>query len=731
MLLSINMIVKDEEKYLRDCLTAIKPILEQVHSELIIVDTGSTDNTVEIAKEFTDRVYHSEWKGDFAEARNQALKRSRGKWCMTLDADEIYQDVDDIIEFFNSGEYKKFGFATMQLENIKASSDMVSLFNPLRFFKMNKGVKWHGAIHEMPRPLSLPEKFIKSRALHYGYMFETEEEKIIKNERNLVPLLEMFEKDPEDTRNIFHIINQYAAVGDTKETDKYLDIAFECYKKKNRKKDILYHAIYFQLIEHLAVSHRYEEVIAKSRSYFENLEVLYESVFDIKFLEVLALISLKRHKEAGDATVLAIDLFEKKVSGNLNRDIKTIISLKNKIKERSELVKLIVLNYATAGEFDEAFRWYEQIKEDLMASIDIFNVFSSCAVQDEKAETLVNLYDYAVEHYEVNSVDYDNAVAAIERYIIDDSVKKTVAESFTEGRLISGFGDDYLHLWHLRKLILNNDPEVTDALKYFLEADKQFSHYYGDVFVAAIREKLDFSNFIKNMRITNSIEFVQNIIRSNKDLDSLILEYLNENNYLENAIEIKSLRLLSSIISMLINADAFGNKPQVSMDDTERILEVLRSELTGKSKEQFKLELFEAYARLRNKYLIMVYRDEIYTEGMVPSLPEQDGFAFYAGQAYAAKDKNDTVGFIKNLRLALTVLPHMKDLIEEIGNQLKEEQNAPTVHEQLSAETAKLKSIIYTMINTGNIEQAAQILESYTEINPTDPEIEKIRRMLA
>lgn len=58
MILSIGMIVKNEEKYLEQCLTAMKPLLEEVESELIIADTGSTDNTVEIARKFTDNVYH-------------------------------------------------------------------------------------------------------------------------------------------------------------------------------------------------------------------------------------------------------------------------------------------------------------------------------------------------------------------------------------------------------------------------------------------------------------------------------------------------------------------------------------------------------------------------------------------------------------------------------------------------------------------------------------------------
>ncbi|MCL1986515.1 MAG: glycosyltransferase, partial [Firmicutes bacterium] len=64
MLLTIGMIMKNEERFLRDCLTAIKPILDNVDSELIIHDTGSTDNSIAIAKEFTDNVFEIEWRDD-------------------------------------------------------------------------------------------------------------------------------------------------------------------------------------------------------------------------------------------------------------------------------------------------------------------------------------------------------------------------------------------------------------------------------------------------------------------------------------------------------------------------------------------------------------------------------------------------------------------------------------------------------------------------------------------
>lgn len=83
-LLSLCMIVKNEEHTLRDCLASVRDVAD----EIVIVDTGSTDGTVAIAKEFGATVGYFEWIGDFAAARNEALKLCTGEWILYLDADE-------------------------------------------------------------------------------------------------------------------------------------------------------------------------------------------------------------------------------------------------------------------------------------------------------------------------------------------------------------------------------------------------------------------------------------------------------------------------------------------------------------------------------------------------------------------------------------------------------------------------------------------------------------------
>src|SRR5271163_4832494 len=82
--LSVCMIVKNEERFLAQCLRSVADVAD----EIIIVDTGSTDRTIEIATSFGATVIEREWRNDFAWARNQALELATKRWILSLDADE-------------------------------------------------------------------------------------------------------------------------------------------------------------------------------------------------------------------------------------------------------------------------------------------------------------------------------------------------------------------------------------------------------------------------------------------------------------------------------------------------------------------------------------------------------------------------------------------------------------------------------------------------------------------
>lgn len=88
--ISLCMIVKNEEAVLARCLESIKDIVDEIN----IVDTGSSDRTVEIAKQYTDRVYFFQWTGNFAEARNESFKYATKDYILYLDADDVILEKD-------------------------------------------------------------------------------------------------------------------------------------------------------------------------------------------------------------------------------------------------------------------------------------------------------------------------------------------------------------------------------------------------------------------------------------------------------------------------------------------------------------------------------------------------------------------------------------------------------------------------------------------------------------
>ena len=88
--ISLCMIVKNEEKHIARCLDSVAELVD----EIIIVDTGSTDRTVEIASNYTAKVYSHPWTDDFSEARNYSFSKASMDYCMWMDADDILQQTD-------------------------------------------------------------------------------------------------------------------------------------------------------------------------------------------------------------------------------------------------------------------------------------------------------------------------------------------------------------------------------------------------------------------------------------------------------------------------------------------------------------------------------------------------------------------------------------------------------------------------------------------------------------
>ncbi|MEW6262787.1 MAG: glycosyltransferase [Thermodesulfobacteriota bacterium] len=188
---SVAMIVKNEEVLLEKCLKSVQDL-----DEIVVLDTGSQDRTVEIARRYTDKVYQDYiWNDDFSEARNQAKSRCSGDWILSIDADEELEPggaakIRQAIQTARKVVYLKM-----------CSGDNVHYFP--RLFRNLPEIKWVGAAHEC---INLVDDNRGDIVINYGYSPSHQQDpdlilRILKKE---------VEKNPSLVRERYYLGREYS-----------------------------------------------------------------------------------------------------------------------------------------------------------------------------------------------------------------------------------------------------------------------------------------------------------------------------------------------------------------------------------------------------------------------------------------------------------------------------------------------------------------------------------------
>lgn len=148
---SLCMIVKNEEDVLARCLESVSGLVD----EIVIVDTGSTDRTREIAERFTNRVYDFTWVDDFAAARNYAFSLAEKDYCMWLDADDVIQDADQAVFQTLKEALDPTVCVVMAKYNtgFDETGNVTFSYFRERLIKNHAGMRWEGAVHEAVKPV--------------------------------------------------------------------------------------------------------------------------------------------------------------------------------------------------------------------------------------------------------------------------------------------------------------------------------------------------------------------------------------------------------------------------------------------------------------------------------------------------------------------------------------------------------------------------------------------------
>ncbi|GAV26148.1 family 2 glycosyl transferase [Carboxydothermus islandicus] len=219
-LISACLIVKNEEDVLERCLKSLRNFVD----EIVIVDTGSEDNTVEIAKKYADIIDYFPWNGDFAAARNASIDKASGEWIFIVDADEElildnYNELQNLKQFLKTAsiDVGGIGIGILNISNI-TFLDVNSIYvNQIRIFRNKPEYRYRGAIHEqiVGKILENGNKIhiYGGKILrHYGYISEIVQKKD-KINRNMVILERELKKDPKNSFNRYNLGLEYDRIG--------------------------------------------------------------------------------------------------------------------------------------------------------------------------------------------------------------------------------------------------------------------------------------------------------------------------------------------------------------------------------------------------------------------------------------------------------------------------------------------------------------------------------------
>jgi len=227
MLLSGALIVRDESSVLADCLASIRDIVD----EIVVVDTGSVDDSVEIARHYDARVIHHPWRGDFAEARNVALDAAHGDWILYIDADERLSGGDRA-----SVEQMLTGASEVAFR-LLLTPDLVSTpYLEYRLWRHDPRIRFHGQIHEKVTPSIAAVAEADGRPIsdcellltHVGY----EGDQVHKHLRNLPLLRAQLPREPDNLFIHHHLARVLRGLGRDEEAAQVLADAVEVARER-------------------------------------------------------------------------------------------------------------------------------------------------------------------------------------------------------------------------------------------------------------------------------------------------------------------------------------------------------------------------------------------------------------------------------------------------------------------------------------------------------------------
>lgn len=656
MLLSIVMMVKNEEKYLDKTLFALNNLRKDINSELIILDTGSTDNTINIAKKYTDKVFFEKWNNNFADMRNKSISYAKGDWILVLDADEVLVNCDKLIEFFNTELHKKYNSATIELMNIKSEDEKeYNLVSIPRLFKNEQGFCYEGSIHEQPKNKGPIYNDIATFK-HYGYMFMDKELLNKKYKRNGKILLEEINKKPNDPYINYQLGKNYLMLGLHEDAVDYIEHSYNLYKK-------------IRDIPATVVS---------------NLSQLYIATNQYSKCESICLDYIKKDKKNIDIYFylgVSQSKLEKKLESIKNLE-KYMYLLENyhistqansmececlTIQENETAKIIICENYYKLRQYNDLVDYSKCIDDESLSNIYYMLIHSLYKLG--RIEDILKIYNNLRDNIEKNKfIEY------LEILInnIKEEDKKVIYKCFCN------IDDNYGKLNKLRLENKLNIKECNEILK------NENNYYFADIIYYLMKRGINLDEIIKDISLYKLELYLTYLIKDKNDFEFMLFNYINNK---LNSLEFNNLKIDSTLCKLLCKYSSL-------------------------SSDKYKY-VFLSYIVYRYDYLQVLYNVDKIQCSLSDIVNNKDDKFVLDLYSILGLKKSNKLDFIRNIRTLLKEYPEYKKGIQNFLNDIEKEIS---INDEMNNLKKEYKILIEKIIASNDMGKALEVVNQYEEM---------------
>lgn len=307
MKISACMIVKNESENIQRCINSYNEIVD----EIIVVDTGSTDNTVELAQKLGARVLFMQWQNDFATPKNYAIENATGDWIIFLDADEYFgegssQKLLNAFKFLNNQNI--YNSMSCKMYHLDSEDGKIKGYNAIvRVFKRNDSIRYKNSIHEdlIDNGKALNSVYFNDIVTyHTGYAAS----RIAgKHSRNIEILESNVSKGEADTMTYYYLCNSYDGLKDYEKSFFYADKTFEEEKKSGLMVPRAFrYKVYLLKIQSMGLlDNRYSD--KEIGKVVDKAILEYPDHPEILWIKAQYLVRIKRYRDALDCFFKAIE----------------------------------------------------------------------------------------------------------------------------------------------------------------------------------------------------------------------------------------------------------------------------------------------------------------------------------------------------------------------------------------------------------------------------------------